>query len=102
MLYLHVLVCLFSTDTFLHATPIPVHMYLLKGTASRNSSPSVLLPACAQILSHAAAAKAYCRPQPSERVRGHSFALLVVQWCVMLTALCLNGCDLISDSPTQS
>lgn len=54
MLHLYVLVLLFSTDTFLHATPTPVRIYLLKGIASRNSPPSVLLPACAQILSHTA------------------------------------------------
>lgn len=90
--YGHICVCI----------PIPVHTCLLKRTARSNSCPSVVVPACPWLLSHTSAAEAYCGPQPSQCLCRHSFAFLVVQWCVILPELRPNGCDLISDSSIQT
>lgn len=79
-----------------------MHTCLLKRTARSNSCPSIVVPTCVQLLSHTSAAEAYCRSQPRECLCRHSFAFLVVQWCVILHGLCQNSCDLISDSPIQT
>lgn len=55
---------------------------------------SFILPACAQLLSHRAAAEARCRAQPSPCV--HLLAPLLALRCAVLPALRSGGCDLIS------